>query len=152
MRRRVRRWRGGILLETLVSLALFAGAASFALASMRSVIQANDLAERRAQAVDLARTKMAQLETGMISLLDLRNENAAEAGSDSRSFSDESMSDGPRWIVEIDTEPSEYTGLTLVILTVKENGEHPAYVGSDRAAAYSLRQLVALRGAAEVRP
>ena len=54
--------RGGILLEVLLSLALFVGAAAFALGATRGVIGSLDRARREALAVDLARAKLAELD------------------------------------------------------------------------------------------
>ena len=141
--------RGGILLEVLVSLALFVGAAAFALGATRSVLSSIDRARREAMAIDLARAKMAELEAGLITLSDLRE---ASSGVDAVGSFDEFMGEEtydrpsatPGWIIDVSSERSGFTGLTLVELTVSEDVPEPTEEDV-RLISYTLRQLVALR-------
>jgi len=132
--------RGAALFEVLLSIALFVGAASFTLGAMRSSLNALDRRAREALAMDLARSKMAELETGMITVNDLRED---ASGIDSvGSFHDLSEDARlARWRLDVQTSPSEHAGLRLVTITVRD-GE--AEVDADVVSA-TLRQLVALR-------
>jgi hypothetical protein len=132
------RRRGGVLLEVLVSIALFIGAGAFALAAMRTTFDNIDRARRDQAAIDLARSKMAELEAGLVSLADLRGGPITDVGSvpviDDRIGSID-------WVAEVRTRRTEYRDLTLVELTVREGGA----VDDPRAARFTLRQLLKLR-------
>ena len=141
MSRRTRTLRGGVLFEVLLSIALFVGAAAFAFSATRNVFSGLDRTYREQQAADLARSKLAELEAGLIGLGDLRGEPIRSVGS-IESYVDDEWRDGaaaPRWIVEADTQRTEHTGLTLVEITVSETTD------SDQAVAYTLRTLMRLR-------
>ena len=64
--------RGAILFEVLLSIALFVGAAVFALGTTQTVLVALDRAGRDALALDLARAKIAELEAGIVTISELR--------------------------------------------------------------------------------
>jgi len=132
--------RGGILLETLLSITLFVVAA---LAILQATRQANRSVERAAvlqRAVDLATTRMAELEVGLITIGDLRSLDdlpRPEFGA----FVDAPAEDRLR--IEASTERSPHDGLTLVELTVLD-AEDPAIDGGARTV-FVLRQLIRLR-------
>jgi hypothetical protein len=125
--------RGGILFEIVLSVALFAGAAIFTLGAVRSVIATLDQTRRRQEAVDLARSKLAELEAGLINLADLRGGAAAHDG---RSDTIEN----PAWLFDLKTSRTEFTGLSLIELTVREDA-----ASDERGVSYTLRQLLPLR-------
>jgi hypothetical protein len=127
---------GAVLFEVMLSIALFTGAAAFTLAAVRSVYITLDRTSRQHEAIDLARSKMAQLEAGLITLADLRS------GADDASEGNDSQSK-PRWVYELRTQRTEYTGLTLVELTVHE--QQASKAAADNAMSYTLRQLMNLR-------
>lgn len=121
--------RGGVLFEILLSLGIFAGAASFTLAAISSVFTSLDSTRKHQQAVDLARTKMAQLEAGLISMSELRGAIDDDDGHGA-------------WIIDASVQRSEFTGLSLVELTMTEN---VADIRGDGAPVrFTLRQLVPL--------
>ena len=132
--------RGGILLEVLVALTLFVGAALAILSATgqarRSVEQAGVLQ----RAVDLATSRMAELEAGLISDADLR-----EGFTESRpEFGEFMPSEVPeRLRIEVRTSRSPYDGLTLVELDVLDS-EAFAVDGGARVL-FTLKQLVRLR-------
>jgi hypothetical protein len=130
------RRRGGILFEVVLAVALFGGAAAFTLASVRSVFTTLDQTRRQQELVDLARSKLAQLEAGLITLADLRGGQSAIDGSPEvgRALG----------ILDLKTSRTEFTGLTLVELTVGENIGGPTSENSN-AMSYTLRQLMSLR-------
>jgi type IV secretory pathway TrbL component len=147
---RRRKIRGGILFEVLLSVALFVGAAAFALGCVKSVFSALQRARREQEAVDLARSKMAELEAGLITLADLRGQPIDAVGSMSSSAMSAGGSIGahPRWIADIKTHRSEFTGLSLVELTVRESDQSGG--GDSEVMSFTLRQLMPLgRGDAE---
>lgn len=134
------RRRGGALFEVMLSIALFVGAAALAMATTRSMLGSLDQAHRQQQAVDLARSKMAELRAGLVNVADLQAERAVGVGTFDH-FNDEPGAQ-PLWDVQIRTERSEFGGLSIVTLTVIENSNHPD------AVRYTLRQLVQLRDVA----
>ncbi len=135
--------RAVILFETLLSLALFVGTAVFALQATRSVLGALDRARREALAVDLARARLAELETSLVTIAELReNADGIDRIGSVRSFGADAADAGERWTLTIRTERTEFTGLTLVEITVRE-----AMAGVERGASCTLRQLVRLRAA-----
>ncbi|MCP3904423.1 MAG: hypothetical protein GY715_12415 [Planctomycetes bacterium] len=137
--------RGGILLEVLLSLALFVAAAAFALGATRSVVGTLDRSRREALAVDLARSRLAELEAGIVTLAELRDdaEGLSRAGS-VEAFGEEADDGGRRWEIDVTTERTEFTGLVLVELTVREAPDE-AVNDPSRIVECTLRQLVALR-------
>ncbi len=143
--------RGGILFEVMLSVALFAGAAAFTLAAVRSVYLTLERSEKQQQAIDLARTRIAELEAGLITLGDLRGESAGAADSpslasrDASSFDEQTDPTRIRWRTELRTSRTEFTGLTLVELTVIESISREAETAGENPTRYTLRQLVAVR-------
>lgn len=139
------RRHGGILLEVLVSLALFVGAA---LAILRATSQAANSIDRAAilqRAVDLATSRMAELESGLIGEGDLRND-LDEPRPEFGAFLDEPAE--RRLRVESSTERTPWDGLSLVELRVLD-AEQVAPDGGARVL-FTLRRIVRLReGAAE---
>lgn len=142
-----RRRRGSLLFEVLLSLALFVTAASFSIGATRSVLGAVDRSRRQAMATDLARAKMAELEAGLTSIADLRDDRdgITRVGS-----IEELPADGPSttlaetvWRLEVDSARTEFVGLTLVTITVTEDRADAGLEGA--GASFTLRQLVALR-------
>lgn len=132
--------RGGVLLEAMVALALFVGAA---LAILRATSQASVAVEKAAilqHAVDLATTRMAELEAGLISDADLRQgggESRPEFGAFDPTFEER------RLRVETVTRRTYFEGLTLVELSVVDS-EQIAPDGGARTI-FQMRQLVHLR-------
>ena len=116
------RRRGGILLEILLSIAIFSGAAAFTLGAARSVLDGLDRSQRRQQMLDLARTRIAELECGLVTIAEVREEG--RAGTDGG------------YVVDVETERTQFAGRTLVIMTVRE---------AEGGGAVTLRQLVALQ-------
>ena len=142
-RRRARVWAGGVLFEVMLALALFVGAASFTLAAARSVFSSLDQMRRRQEAIDLARSKLAELQTGLITISDLRGQHVDSVSSSKGADVDRpSQSAGAGgWILEAKTTRTVFTGLSLVELTVRED------VAPDvpQAVSFTLRQLMPLR-------
>ncbi len=62
---------GGVLLELLIAIALFAAAATFTLGAMRDALDGVRRAELRARAMDLAATRLAEVDAGLLSVGDL---------------------------------------------------------------------------------
>jgi hypothetical protein len=136
----------------MLAVALFAGAAAFTLGAVRSVYQTLERSRKQQQAVDLARTRIAELEAGLITLGDLRGESAgaadspAQASRDASTFDEHGSPQALRWRTEVRTSRTEFTGLTLIELTVIESLSHEAEAAGANPMRYTLRQLVAVRG------
>jgi type II secretory pathway pseudopilin PulG len=141
--RRSSSWtRGVLLLEALLAVALFAGAAAFTLGCISSVFAALDRTRREQQAVDIARSRMSELQAGLITLADLRSRSPSVGDVSAQASSRSPAADA--WTVDVHTQPTEFTGLRLVELTVSEE---PKIGSAGTPMSYTLRELVALRGA-----
>lgn len=140
--------RGGILFEIMLSIAIFAGAALFTLRAVSNALAAFDRSARRQQAMDVARSTLAELEVGLITIADLRDRAEWDLSRDAiRGGRDRlrAQGDQPHWVIEIETERTEYADLTLVALIVRESpGEDSTGFDEDNAISISLRQLMAL--------
>lgn len=124
--------RGGVLFEVVLAVALFGGAAAFTLAAARSALDSMQRVRLQQAAVDLAKTRLAQLEAGLIALADLRDGITAESDS----------SDAVEWTFDLKTGRTEFTNLTLIELTVRQTLPE----GDDRTPiSCTLKQLMALR-------
>lgn len=71
---------GGILLELLLAIAIFAAAATFTLGAMRDALDGVRRAELRARAIDLAATRLAEIDAGLLSIGDLGGSELGEGG------------------------------------------------------------------------
>jgi len=134
--------RGGILFEVMLAMAIFVAAAAFVLSATRNVLSGLERSARQQQAVDLARSKMAELDAGLISIMDLRNAEIRSVGSIESLDGDPAEANRPDqmvWIADVSTRRSEHRQLTLVELTVREDRDR------DDAVSHTLRQLVRLR-------
>ena len=132
--------RAAVLFEVMLSVALFVGAAAFCLGATRSLFWAFERAERRQFASDLARSKLTELEAGLITVQDLRGEWDGGVGSHVEDADLEGAGRSRPWRIDIEMSLSEFRGLTLVELTVSE-----ITFDEDDAAGFTLRQLLALR-------
>ncbi|MFM1821876.1 MAG: hypothetical protein RI967_142 [Planctomycetota bacterium] len=74
----VRPRAGGILLELLLAIAIFAAAATFTLGAMRDALDGVRRAELRARALDLAATRLAEVDAGLLSIGDLGGSEVGE--------------------------------------------------------------------------
>jgi len=118
---------GGILLELLLSIGLFAVAAAFTLSALRTAVDSIGRAERRARAYDLAASRLAELDAGLVAAGDLGE--AAEPV------------DGLSVVVEI--VPDASGGLARARATVREV---PASAGQEPRIVATHERLVDLRG------
>jgi hypothetical protein len=132
-------------MEVLVSMAIFIAAATFTIGATSDVLSALDRSGREQLAIDLARSKLAELEAGLIALEDLRDGTVESVGSIEQ-FGDDD--EGRRWLVDVETVRSDVPGLTVVEITVSEEPDD-AFAFGDGAEArlvrFTLRQLVRLR-------
>lgn len=122
---------GGILLETMLALALFVATGSLVLGVMTDCTRAIARAERLASAVDCARSLMAEFEAGLRPMGDLTGGEFEELP--------------PPWDafrVEARTRRSDFAGLVLAEIGVFEAGPEGTASGS----IFSLRQLLPARG------
>ena len=126
--------RGGLLLEVLVSIAIFVAAAAFCVRATSDSIKAMDRTDLQLVAADLARSAMTQLEAGNLSLADLR-----EGRIYGEDLDDQRLITTGRWQVEADTRPSLRPRLTVITLTVTQD------VQTDSPVQFVLRELIELR-------
>ena len=139
--------RGAIMLELLVSVALFVGAASVALSTSAHALRSVERSNREQYALDLARSKLAELEAGLITLADLREGDIDSVGSielDPVRTAAAPYAAVDEWRVDVQTSRSEFRGLSLVEVTISAE----AAAGSRREEpeiSITLRQLMRLR-------
>ena len=129
---RSRRARGGLLLETLVAMALMVMVGLLSLGVALDATRATERADRRAAAVELAASRIAEVEAGLVDL-------DAVGELDEVEFDEPTGSDAPRWrfVVEVETSPSAFEGLVRVEVVVREDVE-------EDVATVELARLVAL--------
>ncbi|MBG79340.1 MAG: hypothetical protein CMJ39_01365 [Phycisphaerae bacterium] len=126
--------RGGLLLEVLVSIAIFVAAAAFCVRATSDSIKAMERSDLQLVAADLARSAMTQLEAGNLSLADLRDGRIY-----GEELDDQRLITTGRWQVEADTRPSLRPRLTVITLTVTQD------VDTDSPVQFVLRELIELR-------
>lgn len=138
--------RAAVLLELVLSLAVFLGAALALTRVLTLSVNAMQRAEHQGRAVDLARSAMALIEAGVYQPEALQGEAAPEllgAAADASAGPGFGAALGggtaATWRLDIETERSSFPGLTLVAITATR--ETPS---GDAAAVYTLRQLVRL--------
>lgn len=102
-----RKAAGGVLLELLLSIGLFAVAAAFTLSAMRTAVDSIGRAERRARAFDLAASRLAELDAGLVAAGDLGEASDPVDG----------------LIVSVEIVPDATGGLARARATVREASE-----------------------------
>ena len=131
---------GAVLLELLIALAIFVGAASVILAATTQVGRGLALARDRQIALEIALSCVAELEAGLTAV-----ERLHDSVVDVAAFSDDEIDVGVgeetidvdgRWRLEVDTQRSRFEGLSIVTLRV--------FNARDGSEAAVLRQLVRL--------
>lgn len=111
--------RGALLLEALLALSIFVSVGSLCLLAAQSLSRALLRAQREHEALDLSLSKLAELEAGLVSIGDLRGEWSGAVGSLLPEL-DEERPPGRRYVLDVRTSRSEFRGLSLVELTVRE--------------------------------
>lgn len=122
--------RGAVLLETMLALGIFVAAGSLVLSIVADCTRAVARAERLGNAVDCARSLMAELEAGLRPIGDL-----AGGGIDQPE---------PPWEIfriEARTVRSDFEGLVLAEISIFEADS----VDAEPSALFSLRQLIPAR-------
>lgn len=103
-----------MLLELLLSIAIFAAAATFTLSALGSALDGVRRAELRARAADLAESRLAELDAGLVAIGDLGGAGAGvDAGVDEASEPD-GLS------VAVTVVPGDSSGLARVRAIVKD--------------------------------
>lgn len=139
--------RGGVLLEVLLSIGIFVTGATFTLAASRNVFHAIARTQRKQLALDLARSALAELEAGLITPADLRGEVGRIGSIDTFGVEESGRLDPtePLWVYDVQTSRTEFTGLSLVELTVREEYESDFMPADATVISVTLRQLMPLR-------
>jgi len=152
------RARGALLLEVMLALGIFVMAGGAILALVNRTLSGLERTRLVASAADLARSTMGRIEAGLGSpqTLDgpVKPWPESDSGRREEDLTENLYSGGgiappeSGWEVEIQTDPSSFTGLTLVTVRAFKR----AAPGAERVAAeYTLRQLVRLAGKGEDR-
>ncbi len=143
--------RAALLMELMLSLALFASAGLAILALVHQSMSTLDQTRQTRRAVDLARSTLARIEAGVddpqsligpARLWDGRAEAETSATFDETDVGSDIEADvDPLWEIEIDSAPSQFAGLNQVSVRAFRR----ASPGSERiVASYTLTQLVRL--------
>lgn len=138
--------RGALLLEVILALTLFTTTALMLLAIVGRSLDALEEARHRQTACDLARSAMSRIEAGLASPESLNgpaqlfDQPINAPGDDAPTESD--------WELLVETEPSQFDGLTLITITARRTATSPSQPDESGGALrgdYTLRQLVKLR-------
>lgn len=142
--------RGALLLEVLLSVALFVIASLAILSIVREAVGRLEDGRDRLAAADIAHSAMAAIDAGLY-------EPSALDGPFPTTglFSDEEIlsgsvaaapDPGSGWVLEVESERSQFPGLTMVEIAVRRDDARDTTVRSldDPAPVYALRRLVAL--------
>lgn len=146
------RRRGALLLEAMLALAIFVMAAAAVLTLVDGAREGMGRVRKDRHAADLARSAMAKLEAGLETPQTLNGPVKSWASETAETTvvsigGDSSEAEGG-WELHIETEPSQFKGLTSV--TVR--AFRPVAGDPERVeGAYTLRQLVRLGGKGEDR-
>lgn len=146
--------RAAILLEVILSVALFTMGALAILSQMSQGARALEQTQRARQAADLAATAMARIEARLVAPESLTGpaerwdreqreslESAMSMAQPAGMASDDFGLGDSGWELAVETEPAPFDGLTLVSITA--TFADPAR-GAAPGASYTLRQLVRL--------
>ncbi len=142
-----RRRAGGVLLECIVALAVLVGVGLAILSLVDGSMAALGRARDAAKGAELARSAMSKIEAGVQSPESLHGPVKPWRDDNDGSF-DDALPAAGAWELEIETEPSEFEGLTLVTVRAVKRGQSG---GEDVEALASLTQLVRLGGAGGAR-
>lgn len=123
-------------------MAVFVGAGMAVLASVDRAMSSLEHTRGLHRALDLARTAMSQLEAGIATPSTLNGPVAAWADGDQPAlpYSGAHAGMDSGWELEVQTEPSEFAGLTKVSITAL----HRRGTSQATDASFTLRQLVRL--------
>lgn len=147
--------RGAMLLEVVVALAVFVVAALAVLGAVQRATSAAVLARDQSRAVDLARSAIAKIESGIARAESLNGpvpawgdgaagENASGAPLDGVEISG-AFRDTPAkpsgWELEIRTQPTSYDGLTAVTVVARRRR---GTAGDVVSASFTLTQFMRL--------
>jgi hypothetical protein len=138
-----RRARGGILLELLVSIAIFAAGAALTLTALQSALDGVRRAELRARAEDLAASRLAELDAGLVSIGDLRDSGDGDGG-DAR-LDDDALS----VTIEILPAPGAARGSALSLARATVRAQSDVAAGSDGAVLAVAERVVRTKDGAQ---
>ena len=141
------RARGALLLEVMLALAIFVMAGSAVLALVGGARTSMERMELERRCADLARSAMAKIEAGIESPQSLNGPvkkwSADDQGDNFVQIGGEAGEADPGWELHIETERTQFTGLTKVTVTA---WKRRSFDGVEAAATFTLRQLVRLSG------
>ncbi|MBI1304780.1 MAG: hypothetical protein GC172_13500 [Phycisphaera sp.] len=122
-----RKVRGGILLELLVAIAIFAAGAALTLSALQSALDGVRRAELRARAEDLAASRLAELDAGLVSIGDLGDSD------DGDHSQDDGDADALAVTIEILPAPGAARGSALSLARATVRMRADAAAGADGA-------------------
>jgi len=142
--------RGAILLELLIALAILVAAGGTIIGSISMVTTGLTRQRNHSIALDIAISKMAMLEAGLTTVERLNdtyvNPSAVRTETrqgDAATFDDETATLQGRWRLEVTSERSRFTGLSLVSIRVIDTKISP---NSKQSSSGSLQSRTTLDG------
>jgi hypothetical protein len=139
-----RRARGGILLELLVSIAIFAAGAALTLTALQSALDGVRRAELRARAEDLAASRLAELDAGLVSIGDLRDSGDGDDDDDAL-LGDDALA----VTIEILPAPGAARGSALSLARATVRAQADVAAGSDGAVLAVAERVVRTKDGAQ---
>jgi hypothetical protein len=138
------RARGAILLECVLALALFVACGMAVLAMVDHAVDSVASTRDTEQAADIARSAMARIESGLATPDTLNGPVVVAENNDGTGGAAAPADSGRQargvWSLEVQTEPSQFQGLTNVSVRAYKQA-----AGSDQElASFTLHQLVRL--------
>ncbi len=135
------RRRGAALLECVLALALFVACGMAVLAMVDHAVDSVASTRDAEQAADIARSAMARIEAGLSTPQALNGPVVSWGGDEQGQKIENTTASSAAWSLEIETEPSQFEGLTKVtVRAIKQAGGR----GDQELASYTLHQLVRL--------
>lgn len=132
--------RGALLLEVLLSLAIFISAGLMVLTTMGRGVSELEAARLRVVGTDLARSAIAEIEAGVSSAESL-NGPVPEWREDGAVF-DDALPEETGWELRVETSPTRFDGLTLVTVTAVRIADGGSAGGAGDVGGVTLQQMV----------
>ena len=128
-----------------MSIAIFAAGAALTLTALQSALDGVRRAELRARAEDLAASRLAELDAGLVSIGDLRDSGDGDGGDAARLGDDDALS----VTIEILPAPGAARGSALSLARATVRAQSDVAAGSDGAVLAVAERVVRTKDGAQ---